>query len=280
MYTSWGSHCDARPYTGWAIGYNRNHPGADSVFNFAPNGEGAAVWGAGGGIAADSAGALFFQLANGTFDTTLNASGFPGKADYGNAFMRLAAGSSAFSVLDYWTMFNTVSESNADEDLGSGGVLLIPDVTDVTGKTRHLGIGVGKDGDIYMFDRDNMGKFNPNNNSNLYQEIASGLGGSEFASPAWFNGFVYFGAVGDVIRAFKMTSREIRCKPVGDVEDVVCFSGNDPLHIRQRQTNGILWAVENSNPAVLHAYDATNIATELYNSNQATIRPRPVWQRK
>ncbi len=270
LYTSWGSHCDARPYTGWVMGYKETTLAQTSVFNFAPNGEGAAVWGAGGGIAADSAGALFFQLANGTFDTTLNASGFPGKADYGNAFIRLAAGSSAFSVVDYWTMFNTVSESNADEDLGSGGVLLIPDVVDSTGKTRHLGIGVGKDGDIYMFDRDNMGKFNPNNNSNLYQELASGLGGSEFASPAWFNGFVYFGAVGDVIRSFKMTAARLGASPLASSKTSFAFPGTTPSISANGTTNGILWAVENSNPAVLHAYDAANIATELYNSNQAT----------
>src|SRR5580700_292524 len=193
VYTSWGSHCDARPYTGWVMGYSETTLAQTSVFNFAPNGEGAAVWGAGGGIAADSTGLLFFQLANGTFDPTLNAAGFPNKADYGNAFVKLSVAGGTPAVLDYWTMFNTVSESNADEDLGSGGVLLIPDVTDSNGKTRHLGIGVGKDGDVYMFDRDNMGKFNPNNNSNLYQELPSGLGGSEFASPAWFNDLVFFG---------------------------------------------------------------------------------------
>jgi hypothetical protein len=267
VYTSWGSHCDSRPYTGWTIGYNETTLAQTSVFNFAPNGEGAAIWGAGGGATADSDGTLFFQVANGTFDQTLNAAGFPNMADYGNAFVKLSV-AGAPTVLDYWTMFNTVSESNADEDLGSGGVLLIPDVTDAGGNTRHLGIGVGKDGDVYMFDRDNMGKFDPVNNGNLYQEIPSGLGGGEYATPAWFNGSVYFGAVGDVIRAFKMTAATLAQTPATSQTSFL-YPGTTPSISANAALNGILWAVENSSPAVLHAYDPNNLATELYNSSQA-----------
>ena len=166
VYTSWGSHCDIRPYTGWVIGYNETTLAQTSVFNFAPNGEGAAVWGAGGGAAADSNGTLFFQIANGTFDATLNCGRIPGQGRLRECVREALRCRRDPSVLDYWTMFNTVTESNADEDLGSGGVLLIPDVTDSSGHTRHLGIGVGKDGDVYMFDRDNMGKYNSTNNSN------------------------------------------------------------------------------------------------------------------
>ncbi len=269
VYTSWGSHCDIRPYTGWTIGYSEITLAQTSVFNFAPNGEGAAVWGAGGGAAADANGNLFFQLANGTFDTTLIAGGFPNQGDYGNAFVKLSVAGGSPTVLDYWTMYNTVSESNADEDLGSGGVMLIPNVTDSSGNIRHLGIGVGKDGDVYMFDRDIMGKFDPSNNSTLYQEIASGLGGSEFASPAWFNGFVYFGAVGDVIRAFKMTTATLGSTPWSTTQKTFAFPGITPSISADGTSNGILWAVENSSPAVLHAYDPNNLATEFYNSSQA-----------
>jgi hypothetical protein len=269
VYTSWGSHCDIRPYTGWTIGYNELTLAQTSVFNFAPNGEGAAVWGAGGGAAADANGTLFFQLANGTFDPTLSGGGFPGMADYGNAFVKLSVSGGSPTVQDYWTMFNTVSESNADEDLGSGGVLLIPNVLDGNNNIRHLGIGVGKDGDVYMFDRDNMGKFNPNGNTTLYQEIVSGLGGSEFASPAWFNGSVYFGAVGDVIRAFKMTAARLAPIPSSTSSTSFVYPGTTPSISANGAANGILWAVENTSPAVLHAYDPGNLGTEFYNSNQA-----------
>jgi IPT/TIG domain len=166
-------------------------------------------------------------------------------------------------------MNNTVAESNVDEDLGSGGVLLIPDVVDSTGKVRHLGAGAGKDRNVYVFDRDNMGKFNPSNNGNLYQEVAGGLSGSSFASPAWFNGTLYFGGVGDVIRAFKMTAGVLGTSPSSSSAASFAFPGTTPSVSANGTGNAILWAVENSSPAVLHAYDANDLVTELYNSNQA-----------
>jgi hypothetical protein len=269
VYTSWSSHCDIRPYTGWTIGYNQATLAQSGVFNFTPNGNEAAVWGAGAGASADSSGNLFFQLGNGTFDTTLDAAGFPGKADFGNAFVKLSLVSGALKAMDYWTMLNTVAESNADEDLGSGGVLLLPDVTDSAGKIRHLGVGAGKDRSIYLFDRDNMGKFNPTSNGNIYQQLAAALGGSQFASPAWFNGLLYFGSVGDVIHAYKMTAGTLGTTPWSSTLTSFAFPGTTPSISANGTANAILWAVENSSPAALHAYDANDLLTELYNSRQA-----------
>ncbi len=269
VYTGWGSHCDFRPYTGWLMGYNELTLKQTYVFNFAPNGNEAALWGAGGGIAADASGSIFVQVANGTFDTTLNGQGFPSLGDYGNAFVKLALSGGQLQATDYWTMDNTVTESNADEDLGSGGLTLLPDLTDSTGHIRHLGTGAGKDGNVYVFNRDNMGKFDAVNNGTLYQELPGGLGGGEYASPAWFNGTVYYGAVGDVIRAFQVSSGLFSTSPVSTTATSFPYPGATPAISAKGTSNAILWAVENSDPAVLHAYDATNLATELYNSNQA-----------
>src|SRR5450432_1509465 len=269
VYTSWSSHCDFRPYTGWTIGYNQVTLAQTSVFNFTPNGNEAAVWGAGAGASADASGNLFFQLGNGTFDTTLDTSGFPGRGDFGNAFVKLSLVGGALKAVDYWTMFNTVAESNADEDLGSGGVLLLPDVTDSAGTIRHLGAGAGKDRAVYLFDRDNMGKFNPGSNGNIYQQLPAALGGSSFASPAWFNGLLYFGSVGDVIRAYKMTAGKLGATPWSSTLTSFAFPGATPSISANGTANAILWAVENSNPAALHAYDANDLLTELYNSRQA-----------
>jgi hypothetical protein len=169
-------------------------------------------------------------------------------------------------------MSNSVSESNVDEDLGSGGLMLLPDVTDANGTTRHLGTGAGKDSNVYVFDRDNMGKFDPNDNSSLYQELPNGLGGGEFGSPAWFDGSVYYGAVGDVIRAFRVDTALLTATPSSVTPTVFPYPGATPAISAQGTSNAILWAVENANPAVLHAYDATNLALELYNSNQAGER--------
>ncbi|MGA7409980.1 MAG: Ig-like domain repeat protein, partial [Bryobacteraceae bacterium] len=268
VYTSWGSHCDIRPYTGWTIGYDRLTLAQTSVFNFAPNGSEAAVWAAGAGPAADANGNLFFQIANGTFDTTLNAAGFPALGDYGNAFVKLNLSGGKLAAADYWTMHNSDAESNVDEDLGSGGVLLLPDLTDANGQLRHLGLGAGKDAHIYVFDRDNMGKYNPSNNSNLYQDLPGALAGGEYAMPAWFNGTVYFGAVGDVIRAYTLSNALLPAVPTSVTPTPFGYPGATPSISANGTSDAILWATENSS-AVLHAYDATNLAVELYNCNQA-----------
>jgi hypothetical protein len=272
VYTGWGSHCDFRPYTGWLIGYNETTLQQNSVFNLAPNGEGAALWAAGGGIAADTNGNIFVQVANGTFDTSLNSNGLPSKGDYGNAFLKLvrSGGSGTLGASDYWTMDNTVTESAADEDLGSGGLILFPDVTDSSGRTRHLGTGAGKDGNIYVFDRDNMGKFLSGSNSNLYQELAHGLADGEFATPAWFNGTVYYGAVGDHIRAYKLSAARFPNSATSMTGNSFEYPGTTPAISANGTSNGIVWAAENSNPAVLHAYEASDLGTELYNTNQAS----------
>jgi outer membrane protein assembly factor BamB len=271
VYTGWGSHCDFRPYTGWLIGYDRLTLKQVNVFNFAPNGSEAALWNAGGGIAADAVtGRIFVAVANGTFDTSLDAKGFPSRGDFGNAFVKLNPLNNQLIPEDYWTMSNTVAESAQDQDLGSGGVMLLPDSKNATGQIVQLGTGAGKDGRLYVFDRKSMGKFNPQNDSALYQELLGALGGAVFTSPAWFNGTVYYGAVGDRIRAFNLNDAVLQAQPASMTDNFFDYPGTTPTISANGTSDAILWAVENANPAVLHAYDATNLAIELYNSNQAS----------
>ncbi len=271
VYTGWGSHCDYPPYTGWLIGYDRLTLKQTTVLNFAPDGSGAALWNSGAGMAADAAtGKIFIAVANGTFDTTLDANGFPAQGDFGNAFVRLSVVNGHLSAEDYWTMSNTVSESSQDEDLGSGGVMLLPDLANASGQTIKLGTGAGKDGKLYVFDRTNMGKFNPQSDSRLYQELDGALGGAVFSTPAWFNGTVYYGAVGDRIRAFNVSAARLTIPPASTTDTLFEYPGATPAISANGTSDPILWAVENVNPAVLHAYDATNLADELYNSNQAS----------
>ena len=174
VYLAWSSHCDINPYTGWVMGYNQNTLAQTSVLNVTPNGSEGAFWQSGDGPGADSNGNIYILDGNGTFDTALNSSGFPSKSDFGNAFLKFSTSGNKLSVADYFVMSNTIAESNADQDLGSGGELLLPDVTDASGTVRHLAVGAGKDENIYVVDRDNMGKFNPTSN-NIYQELAKGL---------------------------------------------------------------------------------------------------------
>jgi hypothetical protein len=268
IYTTWGSHCDAGAYTSWMMAFSADTLEQTSVLNLVPNGSDGGTWMSGTAPAADSAGNIYFIIGNGTFDTALNSNGFPSQSDCGNCYVKVSS-TSPLKLLDYFTPLNTVAESNVDEDLGSGGPLLLPDVTDASGKTRHLALGSGKDAVIYVLDRDNMGKFSATQN-NIYQQISGQLAGAEFAKPSYFNGTVYYGAVSDSIKAFPIASGKLATTPSSMTSIQFPYPGATPAISANGSNNGIVWAVENGTAAVLHAYDATNLANELYNSNQAS----------
>jgi hypothetical protein len=267
IYTTWSSHCDARPYTSWVMAFSADTLAQTSVLNLTPNGNDGGIWMAGTAPAADSSGNLFFIIGNGTFDTTLNASGFPVNGDCGNCFVKLST-SAGLKLADYFTPYNTVAESNADTDFGSGGGILMLDVTDSGGNTRHLAVGAGKDSLIYIVDRDAMGKFNATTDQ-IYQEISGQLGGGVFSMPAFFNNTVYYGAVGDALKAFPVTTARLAAAPSSQSTHHFGYPGTTPSISANGTTNGIVWAIENSG-AVLYAYDATDLTKELYDSNQAT----------
>jgi hypothetical protein len=269
VYTSWTSHCDIRPYTGWVIGFDQSSLKQVNVLNITPNGSGAAIWASGAGPAADSAGNIYLLAANGAFDPTLDANGFPSRGDYGNAFLKISTANNKLSVADYFGMFNAVGESSADEDFGSGGALVLPDMTDALGRTRHLAVGAGKDAEIYIVDRDNMGKFNPNNNDSLYQGLSGALGFAEYGMPAYFNNKIYYGAVADYVRALEFATAKLQATPASQTSHAFPYPGATPSISANGTSNGIVWVTENTNPAILHAYDAEDLAHELYNSLQA-----------
>ena len=272
LYTTWASHCDIRPYTSWNIAYNPATLQQTGVINLTPNGNEAAPWNAGAGPAADSAGNIFSALGNGSFDTTLTAAGFPSAGNYGNSIVKLSTSNGSLAVSDYWTMYNSLSESGADTDLGSGGLMLLPDLTDGNGQLRHLAVAAGKDSNLYVADRDNLGKFDANSNATLYQEIPSILSNGVWSSPAYFNNRVYYGSVNSVLRAFDINAAHLSNQPTSISAATFNYPGTTPSVSAYGNTGGIVWALQNSSPAILHAYDANNLATELYNSGQAGTR--------
>lgn len=273
LYTTWTSHCDNSPYTGWVIAYSSSTLARTGVLNVAANsaGGGPAIWMAGGGPAADAAGNVYVLTANGVFDTTLDANGFPSQGDYGNSFVKIAGGGGSLTVADYFTMYNEVDESNADVDLGSGGIMLLPDLTDSGGTTRHLAVGAGKDGDLYVVNRDSMGRFNPSNNNQIWQQLSGALPGGIWSTPAYFNGTVYYGPAGAPLLAFKVTNALLASSPSSQSAIGFGYPGTAPAISANGAANGIVWAYENagSGGAVLHAYNAGSLATELYDSTQA-----------
>lgn len=269
LYLAWTSHCDEGAYGGWVMAYNADTLAQTSAIDLTPNGSEGSVWMSGAGMASDGS-ALYLLDANGTFDSTLDSSGFPVNGDYGNTFLKLAT-SPKLSVADYFAPMNTVAQSNQDVDLGSGGALVLPDLADTTGTTRHLAVGAGKDSNIYVVDRDAMGKFNSTKNA-IWQEIDGQLTGGVFGMPAYYGNVVYYGAVGDHLKAFPIASARLATRPGSSSAKTFPYPGTTPSVSANGTQNAIVWAAENGSVGALHAFNASNLGQELYNSNQAGSR--------
>jgi hypothetical protein len=271
VYTSWSSHCDAPPYTGWVMGYNETTLAQVSVIDLTPNlgsanGGFGAIWMAGAGPAADADGNIYLLMANGVFDTTL-VSGFPENNDYGNALVKISTSGGTLGVADYFTMSNTTPESDTDTDLGSGGLMLLPPLAGTSGSVS-LVVGAGKDGNVYVLKQSNLGKFSPSAD-NIYQQMSGATPGGVWSSPAWFNGRLYYGDVGNTLKAFTFANGQFGTVASSQSPGSFGYPGTTPSISANGTSNGIAWAAENTSPAVLHAFDANNLGTELYNSNQA-----------
>jgi uncharacterized protein (TIGR03437 family) len=265
VYTSWGSHCDSGSYAGWILSYSETTLAQVGVLNLVPNGNDGGIWSAGSGPAADANGNIYALIGNGTFDPTLNGSGFPVHGDYGNSMVKVST-SGELSVVDYFTMSNSVVESNADTDFGSAGLILLPSLDNGQGALVSLAVGAGKDHNIYVLNQANLGKFNSNTDA-IYQQLTGALPGGTWSSPAWFNGSLYYAGSGDNLRQFKFANGAFSLAAISSAQ--FPFPGSTPSISANGILNGIVWAIENTNPAVLHAYDAANFPAELYNSNQA-----------
>jgi chitodextrinase len=262
VYFGFGSHGDNEPYHGWLLGYNATTLQQVLAYNSTPNGEGGGIWHSGGGLVADPASNIYFVTGDGTFNA--NTSG----VDYGDSFIKFSAG----GVVDYFTPHdqNTINSNNLD--LGAGGLVLLPDQP---GAHPHLLVGAGKNGTIYLVDRDSLGHYNTSSNTNVQtlQNIfpfGTPLPGN-YNSPVYFNGSVYFGPVADNVQAFRLSNGLLSTSPTSRTVVSYAYPGGALAISANGNTNGILWAVEKRglSPGTLHAYDAGNLANELYNSDQA-----------
>ncbi len=279
LYVAYGSFADTDPYHGWILGYNPATLQQVSVFNDTPNlistpasstADEGGLWQSGAGLASDGTN-LFVMTANGDFNTPVSAYG-----DYGDSFLKVTPDSSISSnpningygmhVSDYFTPDNQLALSNADEDLGSGGVMLLPTQS---GPFPNEMIGSGKQGLIYVVNRDNLGQYNSSTNSVI--ETVS-LGHGTFSSPAYFNGNIYYHAQGDVLKEYSVTNGQLSPAPTAQGAFSYGYPGATPSVSSNGTINGIVWEVQySSSNAVLRAYDAGPLS-ELYDSNQNTAR--------
>ena len=276
VYIAFGGHCDNPPYHGWIFAYDASTLTQSAVYNDDATGADSGIWQSGQGLAADSNGDIYVMTGNGTFD--LNTGG----VDAGDTFLKLST-QSGLKVIDSFTPFNQACLSMNDADLGSGGNLLLP--TQGGSHPNEL-IGAGKEGRIYVVDRDHMGGYNTisnvcNNQAPTYvdrivQEFpANGIVGM-WSSPSYWNGptgqYVYFGGSSDHLKAYSLSNGRLSSTPTSQTIESFSFPGGDPSLSSNGTTpgTGILWTIDRT--AILHAYDATNLGTELYNSNQNASR--------
>jgi hypothetical protein len=267
VYIAAASHSDNGPYHGWVVGYDAATLQTTSAFNTDPNGGLGGIWMTGNGPAADGAGNVYASTGNGTFDANT------GGLDYGDSVFKLST-SGGLAVASYFTPFNQASLAQLDLDLGSGGVMLLPDQP---GAHPHELTTAGKEGKIYILDRDNLGGFNATADQ-VVQEF-KGLAKSAYSSPAYFNNTVYYHGVGDVLKAYALSGGVLKIMPTSKSSTVFGNPGATPSVSANGTSNGIVWELQTDawtrgGPAVLHAYNAGNVNRELYNSSQKGTRDK------
>ncbi|HEV2277392.1 MAG TPA: pyrrolo-quinoline quinone, partial [Acidobacteriaceae bacterium] len=278
VYAAFGAWGDDGMWHGWLLSFDKTSLQLVNTFNSTPNGtEGeGGFWSSGRGIAVDAGGNLFVPTGNGNFD---------GATNYGDAFIKL---SSTLGLTDYFTPWNQLALDVNDLDVSSGGVVLLPNSAG-TATHPHIMIGCSKDGTIYVVDRDNMGQYNSSGDTQIIQELSNVVGGTPinqnnlnyvencYSAGTYWNGNVYFGGVGDSVKQFSFTNGLLSTSFVSQTPEVYQFPGANAVVSANGTTNGIVWTIENAGnvdagragTAVLHAYDATNLGTELYSSNQS-----------
>jgi hypothetical protein len=277
---TWASHCDTGAYHGWVMSYNASSLVQEAVLNTSPDGINSGVWMSGNGPASDASGNIYFAIGNGTFDAAGTAAP---NDDYGDAILKLGPPSGgSFPVLSYFRSFTLISPNDADTDQGSGGLLLLPAV----GSNNYL-VQAGKDGNVYLADQTSLGGYSSSSNNVVESFSLSEIGSGVWGSPTYWNGSVYFGASQDdqgptdPARAFSFDTNStamLSTAPTSVTPEFFAYPGPTLPISANGTSNGIAWALENfgfctvgstgCGPAILHAYDATNLATEFWNSAQ------------
>jgi uncharacterized protein (TIGR03437 family) len=265
VYAGFSSHCDLGQYHGWVMGYDAKSLQQVTVYNVTPNGWGASFWAGGAAPAADTAGNVYLVSGNGTFD---RATGGP---DLGESYIKLSS-ANGLSVTDYFTPFNVQEMDDKDTDTGSAGVALLPDEAGSTAHP-HLMTGAGKEGRIYLLDRDHMGGFNAGADSQIVQSIPDAVD-ALFGNPAYFNHTVYFCGADAYMNAYSINNAQMSTTPSSVSPNRYGFPGCVPSISANGSSNGIVWVLDGSAypTAVLRAYDASNIGNQLYTSTQNPAR--------
>ncbi len=255
-----GNGCDEYAYSGWLFAYNSQNLQQESAFLITPDGTRGSIWQGGSGPAADEDGYIYVATANGTYDGPTEYN------DFGDTVLKMGWNGNVFDMVDYFTPYNQKQLANEDLDLGSSGPLILPDQT--SGLYVHELVAGGKQGTLYLVNRDNEGQYSPSTD-NIIQEIPKAVVSELTGVPTYWNSSVYVAGEGDYIKQFALVNGLLTQQPVS--ETTIAFKGFGPASTSitaNGNTNGILWAIQHSSP-VLYAFDPTNLANEFWNSTQA-----------
>lgn len=270
IYLTWASSCDVGPYYGWLMAYDAKTLAQIGAFNAAPDGGEAGIWQSDAGPAADTDGNIYPVTGNGKFDAA------SGGQDYGDTALKLALSGSGFAVRDYFTPFNQQQLNADDLDLGSLGPLLLPDQP---GAHPHLLITGDKAGNVYLIDRDRMGKYHAADNHHAVQTLQ--VKGGCYGASAYWNEHVFISCSDDFLKDFKLNDGRLSANPVTQSSKQFGNPGATLTVSANGAKDGVVWLVEtkawdaDDQFAVLHAYDAANVAHELYNTKQNVARDGP-----
>jgi hypothetical protein len=264
LYIPFGSLCDTDPYHGWLLAYQTQTLLQLGAWNSTPNGLGGGIWGGGSAPAVDESGNLLFATSNGDYEFNV------GGADISDTLVKLppVPSQGPWTPLDYFTPYNQNSLSQHNLDLGSGGTLLLPDQPQGSAHV-HLMTMAGKQGTIYLVDGDHLGGYNTLNNSQVVQVLPNAMLGI-MGMPAWFNNTVYYSGRNDVVKAFTFdpVAQQLSTLPTSTSPGTYQYIlGSTPSISANGTSGGIVWTAENdAGTAVMHAYDATNLGSELWNT--------------
>ena len=296
VYVAFAAHEDQGPYHGWLLGYNAaDLTQPPSVFNTTPNGGSGGIWASGGAPAIDNSGDVYVTTGNGLFD----ALPLPSSYDYGDSILRIhpfhgvTPNGVNLAVAGYFTPDDQAFLEKVDGDLGSGTAVLLPDQNSGAGP-KHLLAQTGKEGLVYLVDRDNMGQFNPSSNDQIVQSFIGPPNGL-WGTPALWQNNIYFGGQFDSVRqfAFEPAAELFNPTVTSQSPEAFAFPGVTPSVSSHGASHGLVWAIDETlygyaspnapnvfcsavpvppactGPAILHAYDATNLALEYWNSSMA-----------
>jgi hypothetical protein len=265
---TWASSCDVGPYYGWVMAYDARTLKQTGVLNVSPRAKESGIWQADAGPAADSKGNVYLITGNGKFTAA------SGGQDYGDSVLKIALTPNGLAVRDYFTPADQEHLNDTDGDFGSGSPLLLPDQP---APHSHLLLAAGKSAKLYELDRDQLGHFHAGDDSNAVQVVPAGA--QSFGAPAYWNGHVFYFLMYDYLRDYALQNGRLSTQPVAKSTANINDPGT-PAISANGSKNGIVWILSTKvwdgpdQPAILFAYDAANVANELYNSTQNPSRDR------